>query len=63
MKQPKRDIPIQTVNLQSELIIKTASLHDDDKRSEFIVYWQAGEMKIKDYATLGKILYFSAWMQ
>lgn len=56
VKEPKRDIPIQTVNLQSELIIKTASLHDDDKRSEFIVYWQAGEMKIKDYATLDLLI-------
>ena len=50
-----RDKPIQTIKIEKETIIKTASLHDDDQRSEFIVYWQAGDMTIREYAIMGKL--------
>ena len=55
VEKSARDKQIQTIKIEKETIIKTASLHDDDQRSEFIIYWQAGDMNIRDYSIMGKL--------
>lgn len=55
VNESKRDEQIRTARIDGSSLVKMESLHNDDKRSEFIVYWQAGSMSIKEYATMGKL--------
>jgi len=56
VKQSQRDSPIRTARIQGSSLVKMESLHNDDKRSEFIVYWQAGAMSIKEYSTMDLLI-------